>query len=518
MSQIRKQSIISTGFVYAGFAIGFINTYLFTRAGSLFTPSEYGLTNTFVVVGNLMFAFANLGTLTAVSKFYPYYQDNLEKKQNDLLTWAFIVNLVGLLFIVIAGIVFKDLVVRKFGEHSPQFVKYYFWIFPFGFSITIYSLLEVFAWNIHKSIVTNFLREVLFRVLTSVLVFLFSFKLINSFDGFIKLYSFTYFILATALGIYLASKKEVHFTLNFSRVTRKFYKKILSLAGLIYMYGIVLMIAQFIDSIIIMSLKGMEALGIFSLGSVVSGLVQAPQRGAVAASTAALSRAWKDKDHDRINRIYQRSGINLLIASLGIFLLIWLNFEDAVITFHLKPQYLTSEWVFFFLGLARVIDLGTGVNSQIISTSNYWRFELTSGVVLLAISTPLNYILVKKFGIVGAGYSAVVAFSIYNTMRIIFLKRKFNMQPFSVKTILALVTAMCSYVLCWYLVGGLHHFIGMVVKSITFLLLYAGGVIYLNLSPDVLPVLKVIRRRMKAISRIFHRQESDGNNKDHRGY
>ena len=137
MSQIRRQSIISTLFVYFGFGIGFINTYLFTREG-FFTESEYGLMNIFIAVGNLMFAFAGMGMTSVMYKFYPYYQDNLPKKKNDLLTWALIISMLGFVLVTIAGIIFKDLVILKFSKNSPEFVKYYFWIFPFGFSILLY--------------------------------------------------------------------------------------------------------------------------------------------------------------------------------------------------------------------------------------------------------------------------------------------------------------------------------------------------------------------------------------------
>src|SRR5687767_14738763 len=179
MSQIRKQSIISTIFVYLGFAIGFVNTYLFTHYGSPFSASDYALTNIFIAVGNIMFAFANLGMIATVYKFYPYYNDNLPKNKNDLLTWALVISLVGFLLVVIAGVFFKDLVIRKFGARSPDFVKYYLWVFPFGFSILMFSILEVFTWNLRKSILTSFLREVLFRLLTTILIFLFFFKLID---------------------------------------------------------------------------------------------------------------------------------------------------------------------------------------------------------------------------------------------------------------------------------------------------------------------------------------------------
>jgi O-antigen/teichoic acid export membrane protein len=495
MSQIRKQSIISTVFVYSGFLIGFINTYLFTRQGSPFTPSQYGLTGIFIAVGNLMFAFANLGMISTVYKFYPYYNDNLPKKKNDLLTWALVVSVTGFFFVILAGIIFKDLVIRKFGTNSPEFIQYYFWVFPFGFSLLLFSILEVFAWNIRKSIFTTFLREVAFRALTTVLIFLLSFKLISGFDTFIKLYAFTYGIVAASLLCYLVWKKELQLTFTVSRVTKKFYKKIISLASLIYFGGTILMIAQFIDTLVIMSILGTRAAGIFALGSVVAGLVQAPQRGAVAASIPILSKAWKDKDYDKINLIYQRSGINLLIASLGIFLVIWLNYADAVKTFGLKPDYLQSQWLFFFLGMARVIDLGTGVNAQIIGTSVFWRFELLSGIVLFLLITPLSYFLVKQLGIVGAGYSNIISFTVYNIIRIIFLHKKFNMHPFSKKTLYSIFVAAVCFITCYYTFQRFHGFFAILLKGSVFTALYAGAIIYFDLSPDVMPVWNSIRKR-----------------------
>lgn len=495
MSQVRKQSIISTIFVYAGFVIGFVNTYLFTRQGSVFTPAEYGLTNVFIAVGNLMFAFANLGMVSVVYKFYPYYNDNLPKKKNDLLTWSLLVSIIGFCFVILVGIVFKDFVIRKFSGNSPEFIQYYYWVFPFGFSILLFSMFEVFAWNIRKSIFTTFLRELLFRLLTLILIFFLSFKLIHTFDSFIKIYAFTYGVVALVLLFYLAWKKEFYITFSISRVTKKFYKKMVSMASLIYVGSTIYTIATFIDSIIIMSLWGMAATGIFYLGFVVSGLIQAPQRGAVAASIPVLSKAWKDKDYDKINLIYQRSGINLLIASLGIFLLVWLNYSDAVTTFKLKPAYLESKWIFFFLGLAKVVDMGTGVNSQIIGTSTFWRFEFISGMVLLSLAVPLNYVLVKHFGIIGAGYSTLISYSVYNIIRIIFLKRKFNMHPFSMKTVYAIVLAFLAYFICYYTFDSYHGFFGMLLKTSVFTALYGGAIVYFDLSPDVLPIWDNIKSK-----------------------
>ena len=494
MSQIRRQSIISTIFVYLGFTIGFVNTYLFTREG-LFTESQYGLMNIFIAVGNLMFAFANMGMTSVLYKFYPYYQDNLTKKKNDLLTWALIISSIGFVLVIVAGIIFKDIVVLKFSKNSPEFIQYYFWIFPFGFSILLFSIFEVFAWNLRKSIITTFLREVLLRLLTSILIFLISFNLIKSYDTFIKLYAFTYGIIAIALLSYLIWKKQINITFTLSRVTKKFKNKIASLASLVYFGGLVYMVALFIETLVIMSLLGTAAAGIFSLATVIASLVQAPQRGAVAASIPVLSKAWKDKNFNKINLIYQRSGINLLIASLGLFLLVWMNYDDAIKVFHLRQSYYASKWLFFFIGFAKIVDLGTGVNSQIIGTSVYWRFEFLSGVVLLSFAIPFNYLFVKEFGIIGAAYAHLISFTIYNIIRIIFLKRKFNMHPFSKKTAYAILLAFTFYTICYYLFLNIEGIAAIVLRSVVFMLLYGSSVIYFNLSPDVLPVWITIQKK-----------------------
>ncbi len=495
MSQIRKQSILSTVVVYGGLLIGFINTFLFTRQGSLFTPDEFGLISIFINVGNLMFVFASLGMISVMYKFYPYYDDNLPKKKNDLPTWSLLISFIGFLFVIFFGYVFKDLVIRKFGENSPLLPRYYSWIFPFGFSLLLFSILEVFGWQIRQSVFTTFLKEVIFKLLTLLLIFLVSYHVIEDFDGFIKLYSFTYGVTALILLVFLIRKRAFSITFIISRVTKRFYKKMASMATLTYLGSAVFMIAQVIGSLIIASLLGMAEAGIYFLGASVAGIVQAPKRGAIGAATPALAKAWKDKDISKIQMIYQRSGINLLIAALGIFLLLWLNFEDIVITFKLKPDYLNSVWIFFFLGLAKVIDLGSGVNSQIIVTSTFWRFEFYSGILLLGLIIPLSYILVKEFGIIGAGYSELISVVIYNIIRIVFLKRKFNIHPFTSKTVYAVIIALVCYGISYYSLKSFHGFFGIVLKGSVFTALYGGAVVYFNLSPDVMPVFETIKKR-----------------------
>jgi O-antigen/teichoic acid export membrane protein len=497
MSNIRRQSIISSAIVYFGFALGFVNTYLFTKEGS-FTESQYGLIGAFIAIANVMYSFAILGMTSYIYKFYPYYNDNLPPDKNDLVTWALTTSIIGFIIVTIAGFFLKDFVIQKYVTNAPDIIKFYYWLFPFGFGLTVYSVLEAYAWQLKKSILTNFLREVQFRLFTTILIVLFFVGVIKRFDNFIRIYSLTYLLIAVILLSYLFYTKRIHFSFKASIVTKKFIKKIVALAAFVWSGGLVYNIANVFDTLVIAAVmpNGLAFAGIYSLAQNIASLIQAPQRGIISASIAPLSKAWKDKDYGKIQRIYHRSSINQLIFSIGMFILIWLNFTDGVFTFSLKETYIHALPVFLLIGLMRILDMGTGLNAQIIGTSTFWRFEFFTGLILLAMALPLNYVLTKSLGVIGPAISNLIAFTIYNTIRCLFLYRKFRMQPFNIKSIYTVLLGAACYFVCHYAFRNQSGFLWIVIRSSAFVMLYGLGVYYLRLSPDIKPMLGTIRKKV----------------------
>ncbi len=496
MSSIRKQSIISSLLVYIGFALGFLNTYFFTKEGS-FTEAEFGLTGTFIAIANIMFSFASLGMPSYIHKFFPYYNDNLAPKKNDMLTWAIVVSMVGFLLVILAGILLKGLVIRKFTENAEQLVKYYNWLFPFGFGLTLFAILEAYGWQLRKSMLTNYLREIQFRLFTTILILLFFAGVISGFDQFIKIYSFTYLAVALMMLGYIlyTGKGGLHFRL--SRVTKKYWKNVVTLASFVWSGQLVYNIASVFDTIIIAAVlpNGLAYAGIFTLAQNIASLIQAPQRGVISASIGPLAQAWKDKDIIKINRIYQRSAINMLVFAVGMFFLIFLNFTDAVETFNLKSTYTQALPVFLFIGLMRILDMGTGVNAQIIATSTFWKFEFFTGMILLAMALPLNYYLTKNLGVIGPAISNLIAFTIYNGIRFVFLWKRYKMQPFTIRTLYVVLLGIGAWVICHYLFKDQQGLMWIVLRSGLFSILFIGGIIGFRITPDVAQVILTLKNR-----------------------
>jgi O-antigen/teichoic acid export membrane protein len=497
MSSIRRQSIISSLVIYFGFGIGLLNTYLFTKQG-LFLDPQFGLYNAFIAIATMMMAFSNLAMPSYIYKFFPYYNEHLPAKKNDQATIAMITGIIGFILVVLAGIFFKDLVIRKYGAHAPEIISYYNWIFPLGFGLLIYVIFEAYTWQLHKSVFTNFLKEVLWRLFTTVLILLFATGVIDNFDLFIKLFAFSYPFIAVVLLVYLIATKKIHFTFKISKVSRRFSKNILRLCTFVYTGSLIFTISFVFDSLVISAIldDALTKLAVYSVAQNIASMIQVPQRGIIAASIAHLSKGWKDKNMALIQRIYQRSSLNQLIFACGLFALIILNFTDAVNTFNLKGTYLDAYYVVIFLGFAKIVDMGTGVNSQIIATSAFWRFEMISGIILLLVMMPLSYYMTKQFDIVGAGIANLISITVYNGVRIIFLWKKFRLFPFTIHSLYTVLLAGACYGLCYFTFINIHGLSGLFLRSIVFILLFAAGGIYMKLSPDIQPVMATIKRRL----------------------
>ncbi len=166
--------------------------------------------------------------------------------------------------------------------------------------------------------------------------------------------------------------------------------------------------------------------------------------------------------------------------------------------FSLKEAYTSALPVFLFIGLMRILDLGTGLNSQIIATSVFWRFEFFTGIILL-LTLPLNYFLTKTLGVIGPAISNLIAFTIYNFIRCVFLWKKMKMQPFNIKTLYTVLLGIVCYTICYFAFNRFSGIEWIIARSITFITLFGTGVIYLKLSPDVFHVIDVVKNRTRRI-------------------
>jgi len=497
MSVIRKQSILSTLVIYAGFAVGLFNTYLFTKQG-LFTEAEFGLYNTFIAIANLLAAGANLGAPFFIYKFYPYYSDHIQFRKNDQLSLSILLGLFGCIAAISLGLYVEPLVIKKYATNAPQLVDYYHWTFLLGSGLLMYNIFEAWNWQQQRAATSHFLKEAGWRLFVLMLIGGFAWGVIDSYDLFIKLFAFSYPFIAVALLLILVYRKQAPLSMPFSMVSRRLKRSAIRYTSFTYVGTLVFTLSQIFDTILIASVlnNAMTKVALYSLAQNMASIIQVPQRGIAAASIAPLSTAWKQKDIPTIAQIYQRSSINQLIVGAALLALLAINYTDAVLTFQLKSTYLLAFDLAVILGVTRLIDMGTGVNSQIIVTSPKWRFEFISGIMLLIIILPLSYWLTKEIGIIGTALAQLISIGCYNLLRILFLWKLYDLQPFSVKTLYTVLLAAGSWAICFYLFKDMEGWFAMALRSLFFITLYLAGAYRLQLTPDLALVWEAFRKRL----------------------
>ncbi|WP_143310834.1 lipopolysaccharide biosynthesis protein [Chitinophaga vietnamensis] len=480
MGVIKHQSIRSTALIYIGFIIGGINTvFLFPR---IFSDSEFALTRLLQEIAVILVPFCTISTVPTISRFFPYYAGHLKDKDNDMLTWSVVATFAGFLLFVLGTLFGKDFIIAQFSEKSRLFVSYFFLVYPNVLLFSLFGVFEAYSGSRHLTVFPNFLKELVLRVVTTLLVVLYYFKWIGL-DIFLWLFSLLYGMLLLALLVYLWRHRVLYFTFRVSNVTRRLFGKMANYSLSLLGATLFNVLAKNIAPLILTSTHGLQNVAYLTIATYFSQVIMVPQRSISAIGLPVLAQSWRIKDMAKIEEVYTKSSLLQLVYALFIFLVIWLNI-DSLFTL-LPPSYIAGKYVVLFLGLSRIVDMGTGLNSQLLSTSRLWRFDFYSSTVLLVLSLPLNYFMINHYGLLGSGYAELISISVFNLMRFLFIWWQFGLQPFTINSVKALVIAAVAYFACYWIHTGLHPLLEMMIKGALFTLIFIGLTLYFKVSDDI---------------------------------
>ena len=493
MGIIQKQGIRSSLFIMLGFVIGALN--LLVLFPLFFDKNEQGLVRALIDIGATLSIFCTLGTLPVIYKFYPFYNQYLGNSKSELPFLTLLVNLIGFGLLLIIGWQQQDFIIRKLGK-SPSLAKYFSYVYPYTFFLLLFYWLESFAWGLRKTVITNFLKETSIRILTSILILLFGFKFIDL-DTFILLFSGIYVIPVLILLCNLIATNEWNFrNYKISSITKRLKGKMLTFALFVFAGQFFNLLARTNDTFLIFGLRGLSDTAIFAIATYVSAILEIPQRSITSISIPVLAEAWKNKDYLKIENIYKKSVSNLLAIGLLLFGIIWLNIENLVnfLNWVSKSQSNSNGYnqivqLVFILGLAKLIDLATGVNGQIIGTSNFWRFDFFTNLFYIILSLPLNFFLIKKYGLEGLAFSNLMALTLYNSVRFAFLYFKFKFQPYTWRHAIFVLLSIGLMLLVYQLPISGNLVVNILARTGIYGIGFCGVILFINPAPEIVAIV-----------------------------
>lgn len=492
MGVVRKQSILSSIFTYIGFAIGAINILiLFPK---YFTTEQIGLTRILLDVALLFSTVCTLGSIPLTLKFYPFYKRYVPREKNDLPFLTIALCAIGCLLLLIAVPWMKPWILRKFGARSPLFIDYFDLIYPFTITLTFFSLFEAYAWSLKKTVLSNALKEFAFRLLTTILILLFIAGVL-SFSQFIHLYAWV-FLVPVLIFVYAITRvKELPLNFQWSTLTQRIKGKLFSFGGFLFAGAILNIVARTNDTIILASQSsgGLSDAAVFTIATYLVTVMEVPQRSLVSITTPFIAEAWSKRNLSQIDRLYKKTALNLLIAGLAIFAVVMLNINDIVQ--FLGPYYSALTGIVLISGIAKLIDLSTGLNTQILLLSKYWKLDFFTNMFLVALCIPLNYWLTKKYNIMGPAYGNLIALGLFNGIRFLFIYRLFKFQPFTLSNLKALAIAIVVFAAVWWIPVTNNVFINIIIKSALFMTVYGWLILRFKVSADISELFDIVKSR-----------------------
>jgi O-antigen/teichoic acid export membrane protein len=497
MGIVIRQSIKSTIVTYIGVIIGTVNVlFLYNKFLSI---EQFGLYTTLISYPLVFSVFAGLSAPHIGLQFFNKFADS-NKQHNGFLSSLIILTLIGFCFFLGVYALLRPVFNAAYIENSPMLVQY-FWIFAvITFFLTIQITLEAYCRMHFRIVVPAIIREIFQKGMNSFLAILYGFKYI-SFDQLVWGIVFSYSIAVLFLLIYIKVLGKL-----FLKVDLSFLKK--PIAKEMYQYGLWLLIGgatatilPHIEKLMLPSFKGgLQQNAIFNIALNIGLVIAIPRNSIASISGPILAESWSNNDHQNISNIYSKSALNLLIIGVFLFLGIWCNIDSI---FQIIPNasiYSSGKLAVLLVGLYSVIDMATGLNSEILRNSPYFKIDLFFNLLRLILLGIFNYFLIGMYGYNGAAYAMLVSVILYNITKFFFIRKKLNLQPFDIHTVkvilLGIFTYGATFLMPTFEGGYINILINILIKSITILIIFGAGVFFLNVSEDLNKVVKGLTKKI----------------------
>jgi O-antigen/teichoic acid export membrane protein len=476
---------------YLGFFIGYVNMlWLFPYA---FSPEEIGLIRLLLAVATLLSTFFLFGGSQIAFKFFPYFSETIQRRS------AFLKLLIGLasigtLLLIVGFVCFRSTIIDIYSPKSPLLVTFLWYILPLTSGLLFYAIIEAYIVVQGYPVVPTILREVYTRGLLTIASLLFLAAWI-SFSGFIGFVSFLYCLTPVIIYFYGYSKKLVPTSGTINDVRKKEIIEISQFGLFAFLGNTGAALLANIDSIILSAYSGLVNTGIYGIALFIAVIIEIPKRSLSQVLIPMVVKANKDYDLKVLGVLYKKSSINQLLVGTMIFLLVWSNIDGL---FSLIPHgdiYREGKWVVFWIGLAKLFDMLTGINAEIIGTSRYYRMDLLFFSIVSIIGVSLNFLLIPPYGILGAAMAVFASTALYNTIRFVFIATAMKIQPFTKNTLIAMICALITFGVLSIVPSFSVTIVDIGLRTILIGIIFGGLVLSLNVSEDISQTVRKIMAR-----------------------
>ncbi len=494
MGIIQRKGFVTTLVIYLGVALGYINVVmLFPK---YFTPEDLGLRSTLVDFATLVSQLAMFGFTGVLLKFFPHFRDKETKERSAFVWIGLLIPLLAFSVLAVLIFFFQDLIKGEYIEKAPAFVEYFYLVFPLILFITFNTLLDAHCRNLMHTVYSNFLREVVLRINFFLLIVLVAVDVLTKHQFWLGLVA-TYGLNTMLLLGFVMWKERMFVRPNFSVVGPMLKTDILSFALFTLVSGTATVLVFKIDSLMISGIVDLEGNGIYTMALFIATLVEIPRRALIQVASPMLSAAFQEEDMDKVEEIYKKMSINLLLAGGFVMGGICLSLEDIYSLIPNGERFASGFWVAVLISGAKLLDMLFSTNNELIVYSKYYKYNLYFLLFLMVCAIGSNYLFISALGITGAAGATLLSFLLFNLVKWYFIKNRMGFSPFGKSTIKAFAVLGLSAITAYYLPAQGFPLLDILMRSVVFTLILGVLIYFGNVSEDVNQLVSKFFRKSK---------------------
>jgi O-antigen/teichoic acid export membrane protein len=483
MGVIKKEGIKQSAIIYIGVFIGTANTLYFYP--KFFDPDELGLFRFLIEASLLLFPILSLGVHNLAVRMFPIFKSE-KNGHNGLLGLLMYGVAVGYVLFLLLTYIFQSFIVSYLQSESLLIQQFWYFIVPLA-GLTIFSTIcNLYVLNFKKVVFPTIFEDLYLKLGLPIIGILIYFGYLSIVGGVYCLVGIYFFRLLSFL-FYIYWIKEWHWRPNWNMLKPPLIKEMTSFS----LYGILgslgSMVANRIDVLMValLATNELKDAAIFTIAMFIANIIAVPAKAINNIASPVISESWKNNDVDNIQDIYAKSSTVLLTIGLFVFIGIWCSVDDL---FTLMPNgdiYANGKFVILILGIGKLFDLATGVNEQIITYSKYFRFNFYAVLILAVANIIANTIFIPIFQINGAALATMSSIVIYNISKLIFIKYKIRIHPFSKDTLKVLGIGSVVLLIGLSIPALGIPLVDIILRSAAITILFVSSVLYFKVSEDL---------------------------------
>ena len=487
MGIVVNQSYKNIIIISIALVIGGVNTLYFYP---VFLKAEYyGLVVFLLATSNLLQPLISFGSQHAIIKYFSSY--NSAKEKDIFMSSIIFLPILTIIPICYLVVQFHDIIASFLSLKNPIIESYVWVIFLVAFATSYFEVFYSWARVQLKSVFGNFLKEIYPRVSIFILLLLVFFDIISK-ENFVWYLTGFYYL---RLLIMMAYSLKLY-TPNFYFKLPLNTKQILSYSIYIFLAGSAASILIDIDKFMIPQKEAISQTAFYAVAVFIATVVEIPGRALFQIVNPLVAKALNTNNFTELKMLYKESSLNLLIISGLFFLLINLN----IVPFYElmdNPSYGTAVWVVLMISLSKLILMSFGCGPAILATSKFYKITLPFSIGMALSVYFLNDYLIDLMGINGAALSTLIVVAIFTFLKIIYIKSKLNLSPYSfnsVKTLLIIGSLFLIFEKITFPFKGISL---IIINSIIIGLVYTLIVYYSNLSGTLNKFLRNVLSKLR---------------------